>query len=54
MKMTTEEAFVKTLQMHGIRSRFWDHRLGLDADFRPVSRRPGSCSGTAPMKAPAG
>ena len=52
MKMTTEEAFVKTLQMHGI-----EHAFGIiGSAFMPISDlfpRPGSTSGTAPMKDPA-
>ena len=31
MKMTTEEAFVKVLQMHGIEHAFRDYRLCHDA-----------------------
>jgi sulfoacetaldehyde acetyltransferase len=38
MKMTTEEAFVKVLQRHGIEHAFRDHRLGFHADLRPVSK----------------
>ena len=33
MKMTTEEAFVKVLQMHGIEHAFWNYWFGDDADF---------------------
>ena len=33
MKMTTEEAFVKVLQMHGIEHAFFFHRLGVHADL---------------------
>ena len=36
MKMTTEEAFVKTLQRHGI-DTLWHHRVGHDADLGSVS-----------------
>ena len=39
MKMTTEEAFVKVLQMHGIQHSFRHHRIGLHADLRPLSER---------------
>ena len=39
MKMTTEEAFVKVLQMHGIEQRLWYYRLGDDADFGLVPGR---------------
>ena len=36
MKMTTEEAFVKVLQMHGIEHAFGIIGFGLHAHFRPV------------------
>ena len=50
MKMTTEEAFVKTLQMHGI-----SHAFGIiGSAMMPISDifpNLESCFGTAPMKA---
>ena len=52
MKMTTEEAFIKVLQMHGNRACVWHHRLGHDADLRPVSRRRYQVLGTVPTNAP--
>ena len=49
MKMTTEEAFVKVLQMHGI-----EHAFGIiGSAMMPISdlfRKQGSCSGTVPTK----
>jgi hypothetical protein len=53
MKMTTEEAFVKTLQVHGI-----EHAFGIiGSAFMPISDlfpRAASPSGTAPTRGPAG
>jgi sulfoacetaldehyde acetyltransferase len=49
MKMTTEEAFVKTLQMHGIR-----HAFGIiGSAMMPISdifQKLELCFGTVPMK----
>ena len=50
MKMTTEEAFVKVLQMHGI-----EHAFGIiGSAMMPISdlfpKAAGSRSGTAPMR----
>ena len=50
MKMTTEEAFVKTLQMHGIQ-----HAFGIiGSAFMPISDlfpKRVSCFGTVRMRA---
>jgi hypothetical protein len=36
-KMTTEEAFVKVLQMHGIEHALWNNRLSFHAYLRYFS-----------------
>jgi hypothetical protein len=45
MKMTTEEAFIKVLQMHGI-----DQAFGIIGSAFMCSPQPGSPSGTRRMR----